>query len=530
MSENPPGNLPEATGPRPPAAPLYRNGVSLLGTVVVICSAVLIAFAMVGQLTWPGQSPYVGIFTYMIFPTFLGVGLLLVAAGMRWEAHRRKKQHALPALPYPVLDLNQPRSRRRLVYAVAGGSVLAVLVAWTVYNGYLYTESVSFCGTTCHVPMEPEYTAYLGSPHARVRCVDCHVGEGASWYVRSKLSGARQVLAVLSGHFSRPIPVPIQNLRPARETCERCHWPEKFNGAKLLQIPHFRYDEHNTAEQITLTLKTGGGSPTFGQRTGIHWHMVVGNTVTYATAEGDSASIPWVSVRRSNGETVEYVSRSRRLTPEQTAVLPKHVMDCMDCHNRPSHNFPKPDSAIDQALAQGTISASLPWVKAVGVEAVMRRYSDREAAHGGIRAEVTQYYAKRYPEIAAKRASDIATAIDALTAIYDRGVFPAMHVDWTTYSSHIGHRYWPGCFRCHDGDHVTREGRPLAHDCGKTCHTQPVRGVLTPLGEVTPTADPDWHPWQMVKEHLSIEGHDRTQCSKCHAAGRRPSGECANCH
>jgi hypothetical protein len=523
-------DAPARTVSLPSAVPLYRNGVSLVGVLITLCSAILMAFALLAQLTLPSQSPYVGIFTYLVFPTFLLVGLLLVAVGMRWEAQRRKKQHALPSLPYPVLDLNHPRARWHLMFTMVGGSLLAVLLAWAVYQGYLYTESVSFCGTTCHVPMEPEHTAYLNSPHARVPCVDCHVGEGASWYVRSKLSGARQVFAVAFDTYRRPIPVPIHDLRPARETCERCHWPEKFNGAKLLQIPHFRYDEHNTAEQISLTLKTGGGSPSFGLRTGIHWHMVVGNTVTYAPLDDTRQSIPWMSVRHRGGDTLEYVSKSTQLTPEQIAALPKRVMDCMDCHNRPSHRFPLPDSAIDQALAQGSISSTLPWIKTLGVDGVMKSYPNRQLAHQGIRAQIEQYYRERYPELAVKRASDIAAAIEVVCAVYDRGVFPDMQVDFGTYSSNIGHRYGPGCFRCHDNDHVAAGGRQLPHDCGQTCHTQPVRGILTPLGEVHPATEADWHPWQMPEQHLSIEGHDRAQCFQCHFAGRRPSGECSNCH
>ncbi len=94
--------------------------------------------------------------------------------------------------------------------------------------------------------MEPEHTAYQNSPHARVKCVDCHVGSGAGWYVRSKLSGAYQVYAVLANVYPRPIPTPIKNLRPARETCEQCHWPSHFSGQKEVINTYFKSDEQNT--------------------------------------------------------------------------------------------------------------------------------------------------------------------------------------------------------------------------------------------------------------------------------------------
>src|SRR5450759_4086320 len=243
------GSMTEEEAPR--RGGLYRNAVSLFGALIAGGSILLIVFALALQFSINRHSPYIGIFTYMVFPAFFAVGGAVFLYGMRRESLRRRRVGSEDALPYPLVDLNIPRHRKRFIYVVLGGTTLSVFMAFVTYNAFLYSESVSFCGTLCHTVMEPEYAAYLSSPHARVSCVACHVGHGASWYVKAKISGVRQVLAVTTKSYPRPIPTPIANLRPARETCEECNWPAKFFGTQLMQIPHFRYDEKNSPEQIS---------------------------------------------------------------------------------------------------------------------------------------------------------------------------------------------------------------------------------------------------------------------------------------
>ena len=508
--------------------PLYRNVVSLLGLVVIGIAAMLIAFALLAQFTIEQTNPYFGIFTYILFPSIMGAGGFVFLLGMRFEAGRRKRTGNLQALPYPSVDLNIAWQRKMFVWGAVGVAVLTTLGMYALFQGFHYTESVQFCGQTCHTPMEPEYTAYVESPHARVPCVDCHVGEGTDWYVRSKLSGARQLLAVTIGSYSRPIETPIKHLRPARETCEHCHWPEKFYGAKLLQLPRYRYDESNTAEQITLTLKTGGGSRSHGQSMGIHWHMIIANQITFATADEKHLEIPWVQVKHENGTIETYTSRP--VDAQELAGMEHHRMDCMDCHNRPTHNFPTPDSGIDQALFRREISSDLPWVKKVAVDVLTRPYPDREVAHREIRAAVERFYREKYPSILAERPDDVEAAVAVILRIHDRSVFPKMHVDWRTYPQHIGHKYWPGCFRCHDGRHRTADGRLLSASCDGTCHTQPKRGAPTAIGRVDPWATDDWHSWEMTPEHVQVKAHERLLCHECHQAGERPYETCGDCH
>ncbi|MFO0757709.1 MAG: cytochrome c3 family protein [Byssovorax sp.] len=504
---------------------LYRNWISYAGGLTAVSGLLLIAFALLLELSIKSPSPYIGIFTFVLFPAVIVVGIIVFLIGMRVEAKRRVKVGATEALPYPAVDLNDPVHRRRFSYAIVVGSLLFVVFAFTGYNGFLMTESVEFCGSTCHV-MEPERVAYQHSSHARVRCVECHVGQGAGWYVHSKLSGARQLFAVMFNTYERPIPTPVENLRPAKETCQECHWPQKFVQAQLYQRGHYKYDEKNTPEQITLLVKTGGGGENGG---GIHWHMFIDNKVEYVAEDRHLQEIPWTKATRADGTTIEYWRTDRKMTPEQVAPLKHHEMDCMDCHNRPAHSMEPPDLAVDRAMQAGKMSTTLPFMKAIGVEAVSRPYATREAAHTGIPAEVKRFYAEKYPDVALASAKDIEIAGESLVGVYDRNVFPEMKVSWDTYPSNIGHRYWPGCFRCHDGKHVSNDGHVLSNDCG-LCHSDPKRGAQTKMGEFTVKEEKEWHPWEAPQKHLEVKQHANVLCSDCHLAGRKPKTDCKDCH
>ena len=504
---------------------LYRNWVSYAGGIITAVGLLLVVFFLLLEFSLKSPSPYIGIFTFVLFPGVILAGIVTALIGMRFEAHRRVRVGATTALPYPAIDLNDPRHRRRAAIGLVVGTLLSVVFAFTGYNGFLLTESVGFCGNTCHV-MKPEMTAYLASPHARVRCVDCHVGEGAGYYVHSKLAGARQLFGVIFGTYERPIPTPVESLRPARETCQHCHWPDKFVQAQLYQRPHFRYDEKNTPEQISLIVKTGGGGENGG---GIHWHMFLENSVTYVAEDRHLQEIPWVQAKYRDGTTVEYFRTERKVNAEQLKGMKKHVMDCMDRHNRPAHNFLPPDLAVDRALAANHISRSLPFVKLVAVDALSRKYATSAQAHAGMKQDVEAYYTQKYPDLVKYRSKDIEKTIESVINIYDRNVFPEMNVGWDTYPSNIGHRYWAGCFRCHDGKHVSATGKVLKSECN-ICHSEPKRGPQSGMGELMAQTERDWHPWEIPEKHLAITKHTEIQCSACHLAGRRPKTECKECH
>ena len=275
--------------------------------------------------------------------------------------------------------------------------VFLMLSAVGSYRAYEFTDSVQFCGELCHTVMHPEFTAYQQSPHARVACVECHVGSGASWYVKSKMSGLRQVYAATFNTFPRPIPSPVQNLRPAAQTCEQCHWPKKFWGAQLKTINHFGYDEKNTVRTINLLVKTGGGDANNGMATGIHWHMNIANKISYISDE-KRQNIPYISAVNLKGEVTEYFTKDNPPTAEQIAKAAKRSMDCVDCHNRPSHIYTPPDRSVDNALAAGRIDVALPYVKQQAVTVLTKEYKGTDEAVKTIGVEFPKYYASAYPQ------------------------------------------------------------------------------------------------------------------------------------
>ncbi|MGZ7079645.1 MAG: NapC/NirT family cytochrome c, partial [Thermoanaerobaculia bacterium] len=406
----------------------------------------------------------------IVAPAILIVGLVLYIGGMLVE-RRRRRMHGGEEIPaYPRIDLNDHRTRTIAIFASVGGLLFVTMSVVGSYQVYHYTESDAFCGTLCHQVMSPEYTAYKLSPHARVGCVGCHIGPGATWFVRSKLSGSYQVYAVLTHKFPRPIPTPVASLRPARETCEQCHWPEKFFGAQLKTFDHFAYDETNTPKEVRLLIKTGGGNPAAGPATGIHWHMNIANEVTYIATDEHRQQIPWVRIRnRQTGETTEYMSEAAKLTDAQLVTLPRRTVDCVDCHNRPTHIYMSPDRAVDRALISGKIDKTLPFLKQQAVAVLSKDYTSTPQAVQTIAAELPAYYQKTYPAVYSAKKAQIDQATVALQQIFSSTRFPEMKVDWRTHPDNVGHFMSSGCFRCHDDQHVSKDGKRISKDC-TICH------------------------------------------------------------
>ncbi|MFA7228845.1 MAG: NapC/NirT family cytochrome c, partial [Melioribacteraceae bacterium] len=270
-----------------------QNWVSLIGATIALISIFMIIFLFVITFT-SGGGTYLGLVVYIILPGFLVLGLLMVPVGMFLKVRRDKRNHVLPTKEWPHVNLNDIRHRHAFFIFAVGTTIFLFLTAFGSYEAFHYTESVEFCGTLCHNVMIPEYTAYQNSPHARVACVDCHVGTGASWYVKSKLSGLYQVYAVTLGTIPRPIETPISNLRPARETCEQCHWPQKFYSRKLVTQRHYLTDEKNSEWDISLTMKIGAQISALGTQEGIHWHINPDVKIEYKASDNKREKIPWV--------------------------------------------------------------------------------------------------------------------------------------------------------------------------------------------------------------------------------------------
>jgi nitrate/TMAO reductase-like tetraheme cytochrome c subunit len=444
------------------------NPVTLTGAAISAVSFGIILFLMLLELLGEEHKPYVGILAFVVLPAVLIFGLLLIAYGIYRESRRIKK--GITRDKFPVLNLNDPKHRA----AVALFSVITILLllftAFGSFKAYEYTDSDEFCGTVCHTVMEPEYTAYKHSPHAKVGCVSCHIGPGAGWFVRSKLSGAYQVYSVMFDKYPRPIPTPIENLRPARETCEQCHWPSHFFSEKKVDNVYYLSDENNSRWSLSLLMKIGGGNEEAGNTSGIHWHMNIANKITYYATDRTRMVIPWVKAVSKNGKETIYRSTKINFDEKKLTEDDLRVMDCIDCHNRPSHIYHPPMRSVNHVMAQDWINSELPFIKSVSIQALERTYRKKSIALDSIKLFVNDFYESNYPEIAAGKKGEIEQAVKQLRKIYSRNYFPEMKVSWREFPEQIGHMYSPGCFRCHDGNHVSDDGKIISNDCN-VCHT-----------------------------------------------------------
>jgi hypothetical protein len=445
---------------------MKRNIVSAIGVVLVTLSAIVFLFVFLLDLFGLHTNPYLGIVFFLILPGFFVAGLLLIPVGV--EIERRRRLRGLQPRTWPRVDLNNPTHRRTALVVASLTLVNVLIVSLAAYRGLEFMDSPTFCGQVCHTVMEPEFVAYRDGPHSRVRCVDCHIGPGAPWFVKSKLAGTRQVIAVMRGTYSRPVASPVHNLRPARDTCEQCHWPEKFHGDKVDVIREYANDDKNTESVTRLLVHVGGGSERLGIASGIHWHMNVANEIEYVATDPKRQVIPFVRLKDRQGNVREF--RAPGVTDEQIAQGERRQMDCMDCHNRPSHPLsPSPERAVDGAMARGEISRVLPFARRQAVETLKVVYSDRLAAEEQIARRLRAFYGQSYPGLVASHGSEIDQLVGAAQRLYARNVFPAMKVGWGTHENNLGHVDTPGCFRCHDDQHKTPDGRVIRQDCD-LCH------------------------------------------------------------
>lgn len=455
---------------------VVHNRTSYVGAGIAALALMAIVFLFIlDTVAGSGEAPYAGIVIFIVLPSILICGLLLIPVGMYIEHRNFLRTGVRSMLRWPVVDLNDVRQRNAAAIFTVGSIVLLFMTIFGSYQAYEATESVAFCGTTCHTVMEPEYVTYQHSPHARVRCVDCHVGPGAGWYVRSKLSGLYQVYAVLFDVYPRPIPPTIHNLRPAQETCEQCHWPEKFFHAEERRFTHYLADEGNTPWEIRMLIKVGGGSAPHGRGEGIHWHMNIGNHVEYIAADEHRQTIPWVRfTNRTTGESVVYES-GESLTEEQIAAAEVRTMDCMDCHNRPSHVYRSPSAAINDAIRTGEIDRSLPFIKKTGIRLLIGDYPDVDDAVSAIERGVMEFYGETAPQVLVENRAEVEAAVRALQEIYRRNFFPLMKARWDVYPENAGHWIFDGCFRCHAGNHRSADGRVITDRCS-ACHEITAQG------------------------------------------------------
>jgi nitrate/TMAO reductase-like tetraheme cytochrome c subunit len=332
-----------------------------------------------------------------------------------------------------------------------------------------------------------------------VACADCHIGRGAAWYVRSKLSGTYQVYANLAHKYPTPIPVPVKNLRPAQETCEQCHWPKEFVGNLDRTFSYYLPDKTNTLYCVRMLLKVGGGDPTHGPVGGIHWHMSVANKIEYVATDDARQKIPWVRVTDPQGVVTEY--RESKFTNDVSQMNIRR-MDCMDCHNRPAHKLYSPESAVNMAMSIGLIDTGLNFIKTNAMAALSGNYTNNDQAMQGI---ATLLFT-RYPND-----PRIRPAIAAVQQLYRDNFFPEMKANWLAYPDNIGHKDWPGCFRCHDGHHVSSDGRVIKNDDCNSCHVILAQGNGDQLNVLNAKGQKFAHPFDDYDPAF--------QCTDCHTGG-----------
>jgi len=452
---------------------LTGNPLSLIGAGLTTVSAVLILTLYALDLMGHHGNPYVGILAFLILPAFfvLGLGLIPIGDAIARRRRRRAFESGRPAPMLPVIDLNLERTRKLVLIVGAATVVNVVILSMATYKGVEVMESTEFCGTTCHSVMTPEHTTYQRSPHARVACVECHIGPGADWFVKSKLSGSWQLVSVAFHLYPQPIPTPVHSLRPARETCEQCHWPSKFVGDRLRVRTHYSDDDRNTEMKTVLLLKVGGREGT--QSRGIHWHVDPSVHVRYL-ADAGRETIREVELVGSDGSVKRFkgpAAAAAAAPPDGGAAAEPEwrEMDCVDCHNRPSHVYRMPEVELDEAMSTGRLDRSLPFLHREALAAMRGEYASHEEAAREIPARLLAFYGREHPEVASTKADAIRAAGEEVARLHNLNVFPQMKVAWGTYPNHIGHQATPGCFRCHDDEHKTESGEAISQDCA-TCH------------------------------------------------------------
>jgi hypothetical protein len=484
------------------------NLISLCGVGLALFGLAAIVILWILNILSGKSNPYLGIFTFLVFPGVLVFGLLLIPIGM-WHKRRRIAQGHDRVF---VLDLGQPQHRNALVVFITGTSIFLLLTTIGLYEGYHYTESVEFCGKVCHQVMAPEHTAYMNSPHARVDCVQCHIGPGADWFVRSKLSGTRQVFKAALGTYPRPIPTPVKNLRPSQQTCEQCHWPEKFFPATQLTKDYFLGDRDNTHWQIKLLMKIGGtdiSSPD-GHPTGIHWHVAKLNRMEYVSS--DSSRQDFDLVRWSRGDETIVYTKGGRPFPDSLIAKAKakgflRTLDCIDCHNRPSHRYESPMKVVNAELVSGRLDPSIPWIKREAVKAMSLEYATNKGAQDSIALALNSFYDKEGIPLNP-------AAIKAVQEAFSQNMFPEMRARWDRYPDNRSHFFFRGCFRCHGSDLATSSGQQISNDCN-LCHTIVAQGpVKAPLAA---SRDTLVNAGLVFRHPIDIEGGERAmRCFECH--------------
>jgi hypothetical protein len=477
-------------------------GLALIAVNVAAALVVFVADLLIGV-------EYVGV-VYALLGLATALGAAVAAFGGLLGLGRRRRGAASRLLEPWTFDLMRSRDRRFAFAGLVATVLLLGVFASATGQGVRYLESRDFCVNVCHAVMEPEGTAALHSPHANIACADCHVGSGAVHFARAKLNGMRQLWGVVSGSYPRPIPVPIPGMLPAGQVCEGCHARNHWIGYREKQYTYFAGDEQNTVHALRMLIKVGGLRPGSGRGEGIHYHMLLDRKVEYVAADPQKSEILWVRVTEADGEVRTY-RREEEGSDEAISGKPVHVMGCLDCHNRPAHQFRAPTDLMNALMASGRVDSGLRSIKTKGVALLEEPYPDRATALASIDQQLRALYESGQERPPGDPA--VATAIAAIQEVWALNTFPAMNVSWRAYPNHIGHRDSAGCFRCHNDELMTDSGETVFTDC-KGCHL-----VLTQGNgfEASPVDFEQGIPFFHFADEESFEDYE--DCSSCHNGG-----------
>lgn len=477
----------------------FNNWISATGGVIAAGGLFSFAFLVWMDFTQGEKNPYLGIFTYIVAPGFLIAGLATTFLGA-WMQRRWAIKHAATMPDKWRLDFSNARQRRTLLVFGTGAVGFLVLSAFGSYQTFLYSESTMFCGQVCHAAMNPEFVAYQRGAHARVECVECHVGSGAQWFIKAKINGTHQLIAYTLDNYSRPIATPIKNLRPAQDTCEKCHWPQKFAGNIERNVEHFLSDKKNTPYTARLLMRVNMGQPG-GPLGGIHWHVNPNDRVEYFAADEKRQDIPWMRVTNlKDGTSRVFHTEAFKGEPPADQI---RVMDCMDCHNRPAHVFPTANDVVERAMASGVLPTNLPNIKRVAVQAMIQKEITTDATAP---AKIAEFLKSKYPT-----APELPAATAAVQQLFATTIFPDRKADWRVYPNNIGHKDWLGCFRCHDDKHKTSAGQAVRSSDCTSCHTIISQGQGPELEMLNAKGLPFKHPGGELDPDLT--------CADCHNGG-----------
>ncbi len=451
---------------------LYRHPLNAVGGALILSGSFAFAILVALDLTTGTENPYRSLITFVGAPVIVLVGLVIFLIGVRVQIGNARARGESVRFNLRI-EPTDPRFRRSLWIFLGLSLSFVGIVAYSGVQGFEATDSVAFCADACHAPMEPQSVAHQESAHARVACVECHIGPGGTSWLRAKVDGIRQLWGVMTDAYSKPIPTPLANLQSADQVCEHCHWSEDFKGQRFIAATRYGTDEANSPWTVNLLINVGGG-PEGGVREGIHWHMFEENAMQYIATDDQRQDIAWVKVTDPDGTTAVYTDPNGGPDPSDPDVEVR-TFDCLDCHNRPSHVMQSSGALLDLEMSRGLINPDLPFIKATGLRLLDAPYETKAEAIEAIREGLVSFYERDYPQHASAFRADIEQAADQLVDIYEKNFFPEMNTDYRVRYNNASHFTNAGCFRCHFTDLETESGVRISATC-ETCHVIVAQG------------------------------------------------------